>query len=196
MKTTETTKPIIKNESNSAHIDLINALAEMENVVGNKINPAFKSRYVTLDALLDAIKPTLHRHNLAFIQNLLSDDGRIGVQTAFLHTSGHLFDFGRLMINASNLDAQKIGGALTYIRRQSIQTACGISIDLDDDGNSTSQNKSTTYSTGVFKPQGSQVANAQSTQNQPTQNQPTPAQPTPAQPNLNSPGQPNFQIRK
>jgi hypothetical protein len=90
------------------------------------------------------------------------------------------------MINASNLDAQKIGGALTYIRRQSIQTACGISIDLDDDGNSTSQNKNTTYSTGVFKPQGSQVANAQ----------PTQGQPTPAQPNFNSPGQPNFQIRK
>ena len=191
MKKTETTKPTavtaIKNESNSPHIDLINALAEMENVVGNKINPAFKSRYVTLDALLDAIKPTLHRHNLAFVQNLLSDDGRIGVQTAFLHTSGHSFDFGRLMINSSNLDAQKIGGALTYIRRQSIQTACGISIDLDDDGNG-SNNKTQTYSTGVFKPQGSQN-NIPATSGQST-NQPT-SQPT-SQPS----GQPNFQIRK
>jgi hypothetical protein len=187
MKKTETTKSTavtaIKNESNSPHIDLINALAEMENVVGNKINPAFKSRYVTLDALLDAIKPTLHRHNLAFVQNLLSDDGKIGVQTAFLHTSGHLFDFGRLMINATNLDAQKIGGALTYIRRQSIQTACGISIDLDDDGNST-QNKTQTYSTGVFKPQGSQVASGQAN-----------SQPT-SQPTSQPSGQPNFQIRK
>ena len=35
---------------------------------------------------------------------------------------------------AEGLDAQKIGGAITYIRRQSIQTACGISVDLDDDG--------------------------------------------------------------
>ena len=175
MKKTESTTPtLIKNESNSPHIDLINALAEMENVVGNKINPAFKSRYVTLDALLDAIKPTLHRHNLAFVQNLLSDDGKIGVQTAFLHTSGHMFDFGRLMINATNLDAQKIGGALTYIRRQSIQTACGISIDLDDDGNST-QNKTQTYSTGVLKTQGAQATSQQTTQPS---------------------GQPNFQIRK
>jgi len=180
MKKTETTKSTIKNESNSPHIDLINALAEMENVVGNKINPAFKSRYVTLDALLDAIKPTLHRHNLAFVQNLLSDDGKIGVQTAFLHTSGHLFDFGRLMINATNLDAQKIGGALTFFRRQSIQTACGISIDLDYDGNST-QNKTQTYSTGVLKTQGAQ-----------SNNQPT-SQPT-SQPSANT-SSPNF-IRK
>jgi len=189
MKKTETTKSTIKNESNSPHIDLINALAEMENVVGNKINPAFKSRYVTLDALLDAIKPTLHRHNLAFVQNLLYDDGRIGVQTAFLHTSGHTFDFGRLMINATNLDAQKIGGALTYIRRQSIQTACGISIDLDDDGNS-SQNKNSqpTYSTGVLKTQGAQSTSQPTSQPsaQPTSAQPTSAQPTSA---------PNF-IRK
>jgi hypothetical protein len=192
MKKTETTKSTavtaIKNESNSPHIDLINALAEMENVVGNKINPAFKSRYVTLDALLDAIKPTLHRHNLAFIQNLLSDDGEIGVQTAFLHTSGHTFDFGRLIINATNMNAQKIGEALTYIRRQSIQTACGISIDLDDDGNG-SNNKTQTYSTGVFKSQGSQVVSGQPASGQAT-NQPT-SQPT-SQP---TPGQPNF-IRK
>jgi hypothetical protein len=182
MKKTETTKSTaftaIKNESNSPHIDLINAMAEMENVVGNKINPAFKSRYVSLDALLDAIKPTLHKHNLAFIQNLLSDDGKIGVQTAFLHTSGHLFEFGRLMINATNLNAQKIGAELTYIRRQSIQTACGISIDHDADGNG-SNNKTQTYSTGVFNPQGGQMPTQTPTQTptQPTQGQPTQGQP-------------------
>jgi hypothetical protein len=39
-----------------------------------------------------------------------------------------------LMVKAENLTAQQVGGALTYIRRQSIQTACGISVDLDDDG--------------------------------------------------------------
>ena len=39
------------------------------------------------------------------------------------------------MVKAENLTAQQVGGALTYIRRQSIQTACGISVDLDDDGN-------------------------------------------------------------
>jgi hypothetical protein len=42
------------------------------------------------------------------------------------------------MVKAENLTAQQIGGALTYIRRQSIQTACGISVDQDDDGNKAS----------------------------------------------------------
>ena len=56
------------------------------------------------------------------------------MSTSFLHASGERFDFGRLMVKSEGLDAQKIGGAITYIRRQSIQTACGISVDLDDDG--------------------------------------------------------------
>jgi hypothetical protein len=90
----------------------------------------------------------LHKHRLAFIQELISEESKIGVQTKFLHQSGHVFDFGRLMINSSNLDAQKIGAALTYIRRQSIQTACGISIDLDDDGNSLKSKVSTIQNTG------------------------------------------------
>jgi len=39
------------------------------------------------------------------------------------------------MVKAEGLTAQQVGGCLTYIRRQSIQTACGISVDLDLDGN-------------------------------------------------------------
>ena len=113
---------------------LVAALAELDNVKANKINPAFKAKYVSLDALLDAIKPVLLDHDLALIQTLVSEDGKVGVSTAFLHSSGERFDFGRLMVKAEGLTAQQIGGAITYIRRQSIQTACGLSVDLDDDG--------------------------------------------------------------
>ena len=113
---------------------LVAALAELDNVKANKINPAFKARYVSLDALLDAIKPVLLDHDLALIQTLVSAEGKIGVSTAFLHISGERFEFGTLLVKSEGLSAQQIGGAITYIRRQSIQTACGISVDLDDDG--------------------------------------------------------------
>ena len=122
-------------QSNPSIADLINALAEFENVKANKINPAFKAKYVSLDALLEAIKPVLHKYNLALIQNLVSDENEIGVETSFIHATGISFKFGKLMVNVEGKTAQQIGGALTYIRRQSIQTACGISVDQDDDGN-------------------------------------------------------------
>jgi hypothetical protein len=118
----------------SATASLVQALAALDNVKANKINPAFKAKYVSLDALLDAIKPVLLDHDLALIQTLVSQEGKVGVSTAFLHASGERFEFGTLLVKADGLTAQQIGGAITYIRRQSIQTACGISVDLDDDG--------------------------------------------------------------
>ena len=129
------------NETPSPFTDLIAALAEMDNVGANRINPAFKARYVSLDALLDAVKPTLAKHNLALVQVLETEEGKVGVSTSFVHASGHLFSFGKLMVKAEGLTAQQVGGAITYIRRQSIQTACGISVDLDDDGHQASAPK-------------------------------------------------------
>ena len=119
----------------TATASLVAALAALDNVKANKIVKAnFTAKYVSLDALLDAVKPVLLDHDLALIQTLVSQDGKVGVSTAFLHASGERFDFGTLLVKAEGLTAQQIGGAITYIRRQSIQTACGISVDLDDDG--------------------------------------------------------------
>jgi hypothetical protein len=122
-------------KTQSATASLVAALAALDNVKANKIVKAnFTAKYVSLDALLDAVKPVLLDHDLALIQTLVSQDGKVGVSTAFLHASGERFDFGTLLVKAEGLTAQQIGGAITYIRRQSIQTACGISVDLDDDG--------------------------------------------------------------
>ena len=101
--------------------DLINALAEFENVKANKINPAFKAKYISLDVLLESCKPILHKHNLALIQTLVSEEGKVGIETSFRHVSGTSFPFGKLMVKAENLTAQQIGG--------------GISVDSDSDGN-------------------------------------------------------------
>jgi hypothetical protein len=122
-------------EPTTIHTDIINALADFENVKANKINPAFKARYVSLDALLEACKPVLHKHNLALIQTLVSDEGKVGIETSFLHTSGQSFSFGKLLMKAENMTAQQMGSALTYFKRQSMMTACGISMDTDTDGN-------------------------------------------------------------
>jgi hypothetical protein len=124
----------------SAATSLVNALADLENVAANKtVKANFTARYVSLDVLLDAIKPILHRHGFALRQVLVSEEGRVGVHTSFLHISGETFDAGKLMFKADGLTPQQIGSGLTYVRRQSIQTACLVSTDLDDDGASASK---------------------------------------------------------
>jgi hypothetical protein len=126
--------------ASSAATSLVNALADLENVAANKtVKANFTARYVSLDVLLDAIKPILHQHGFALRQVLVSEEGRVGVHTSFLHISGETFDAGKLMFKADGLTPQQIGSGLTYVRRQSIQTACLISTDLDDDGASASK---------------------------------------------------------
>ena len=128
MSTTPKTQP-------TATASLVAALAALDNVKANKIVKAnFTAKYVSLDALLDAVKPVLLDHDLALIQTLVSQDGKVGVSTAFLHASGERFDFGTILMKSEGLTAQQIGGLVTYARRMSISTACGISVDLDDDG--------------------------------------------------------------
>lgn len=119
---------------------LVAALTETANVSPTKFNSHFKSKYVSLDALLDAVKPVLAKHDLALIQRLVSEDGKVGVATAFAHIDGKVWDCGLIMIKADGLTPQQIGSAITYLRRQSIQTACGISAELDDDGGRASGN--------------------------------------------------------
>ena len=121
-------------ETNTATAALVKALAEFQNISANKINPAFKAKYITLDVLLDAIKPILAKHDLALFQSVVSEDLKVGVVTKIIHADGTTFDAGRLLLKAEGLNSQQVGSLVTYGRRITASTAAGISVDTDDDG--------------------------------------------------------------
>ena len=117
------------------HAAFAEALADMTSPTANKVNPAFKSKYATLDHILDHIRPILAKHGLALTQSVYSDEGRVGVLTRIVGQDGFL-DLGSITIATKpETNAQQVGGILTYLRRQSIQASLGIATDLDDDGN-------------------------------------------------------------
>lgn len=120
-------------ENKTARQDLVAFLNAIGNVAADRVNPAFKSKYASLSEILDTVKAVAREHNLAVHQSLSSADGQVRVTTTFLHDSGETHDSGTLSFIAP-ADAQKLGSAITYLRRQSLQTACGISTDIDDDG--------------------------------------------------------------
>jgi len=139
---------------------LVEAIAQINNLAANKVlkTDKFTSKYVTLDVILDYVKPILAHHGLALKQSLVSDDGRIGIATSVLHISGETFDFGRLMVkpegtaydkNTGELrvvpfTAQQIGSAISYMRRVSICVALSLAVDTDDDAASASASRLTT----------------------------------------------------
>ena len=126
----------------TARQDLVAFLNSIGNVHADRVNPAFRSRYASLAEILDTVKAVAARHRLAVHQTLQSSDGQVRVSTVFLHDDGSEYQAGSLAVKAEGLNAQQLGSALTYLRRQSLQTAVGVSTDLDDDGASASSSSS------------------------------------------------------
>jgi len=123
---TETPTP----ELNAA---LCKAQCEMGPARKGKVNPAFRSNYADLASVIEAVQP-LHDNGLAYSQLVAVDGDIVGVRTVLRHVSGQTLDCGSMTARAKDASAQAIGSALTYLRRYSLMTACGIA-SADDDGN-------------------------------------------------------------
>jgi hypothetical protein len=106
---------------------------ECPSVSFDKTNPAFKSRYASLAAILKTITPVLSKHGLAIVQFPVSADGKVGCVTRIIHESGESMEETLLLPLAKN-DPQGAGSAITYARRYGLSGALGIVADDDDDG--------------------------------------------------------------
>ena len=112
---------------------LIAAKAQFKPIHKNKVNPHFKSKYATLDEILEAIAPALLANNLLLIQPTIAKDNSTVLKTILIHAeSGEQLE-SELTIPAIT-DPQKLGAAMTYYRRFSICSLLAIAPDDDDDG--------------------------------------------------------------
>jgi hypothetical protein len=100
----------------------------------DKTNPAFRSKYADLGACLEAVNEALLENGIAVYQETHDAESGVTVETILLHESGESLRCGKLHVPAAKQDPQGYGSALTYARRYSLMTACGIAPE-DDDGN-------------------------------------------------------------
>ena len=112
---------------------LAKALPELESAKKNKANPAFKSKYADLAAVIEALEP-IRKHGLWYRQVLHESADGVNVETIYIHEGGDTLSAGSLYMPATKRDAQGFGSALTYARRYSLQSAFGLATE-DDDGN-------------------------------------------------------------
>jgi len=122
------------------HKSLAAALAAAQSEMGHAAldseNPYFKSKYSSLTAVIDAVKP-LAKHGIAYIQHSRPVDKGVGVETVF-YGYGEAIGCGVVAVPVAKPDAHAIGAAITYAKRYSLAMSCGISADEDDDGNAVS----------------------------------------------------------
>lgn len=104
-------------------------------------NPAFKSKYADLGAVIEAVLPALHASGFALLQPPHSDGALVEVETILAHESGGYIR-SVLGVRPTKQDPQGIGSAITYARRYALQSIAGIAPE-DDGGNAASAPRQT-----------------------------------------------------
>ncbi|MEF3330599.1 ERF family protein [Oceanobacillus oncorhynchi] len=125
--------------------EISKALAKFQGEVKQPLkdadNPFFKSKYVPLENVVEAISRVAPNHGLSFVQWALNDEnGRVGVATMLMHDTGEFIEFDPIFINAEKQTPQGAGSLITYLKRYSLSAVFGITSDLDDDANESSGN--------------------------------------------------------
>ena len=115
----------------SIYKKLFEAKKEIGKISKDSKNPFFKSKYFDINSLLEHVEPILQKNNLLLLQPI--EEGKVKTQ---------IFDIeeGRTSILQSVMDLpdlkdpQKLGSAITYYRRYTLQSLLGLQAE-DDDGN-------------------------------------------------------------
>lgn len=105
-------------------------------IVKDDVNPHFKNKYFDINSLLAVVKPILSEHGLVLIQPL---DGN-ALRTILYDADGESISS---VVNLPDIqDPQKLGSAISYMRRYSLVSLLAIEGDEDDDGNTASRQTS------------------------------------------------------
>jgi hypothetical protein len=113
------------------------AQAEMGAALKDSVNPAFKSRYADLAAVIDAVRGPLTRHGIGFFQPMVEGEFGRGVKTILSHGDSDTHIDCTVPLIVGKNDMQGLGSAITYARRYGLMSMAGIAAD-DDDGNAAS----------------------------------------------------------
>jgi hypothetical protein len=112
-------------------------LAEVKREVGkvskNSKNPHFKNTYADLNALIDAVEPILLEKGLLMLQPIA--EGK--VCTVIFDVETELSIESSIFLPALQ-DPQKLGSAITYFRRYTLQSLLSLQAE-DDDANKASR---------------------------------------------------------
>lgn len=111
---------------------LSKAQAMFTGAVKDSTNPHYKSKFASLESVVDALSHGFKENGLSYSQLTDIKDGALCIETVIMHSSGEWI-CGTYPLNAIKQDPQGQGSAMTYARRYALTAACGI-YQVDDDG--------------------------------------------------------------
>lgn len=102
-------------------------------------NPFAKSRYATLNSVIDACRDALAAQSIWVAQYpVATDPGHLGLVTKLVHSESGQWQSSLMVMPLPKNDPQGYGSALTYARRYGLATLVGLVSEADDDGEAAS----------------------------------------------------------
>lgn len=105
----------------------------------DKKNEHLKNKYVSFDNILHTCRPLLSECGLVVIQAMAGDY----LSTTIYHTSGQFIGanmpFSPMQGNKGTNALQDLGGGITYAKRYQFSAMLNISVDVDDDAQSSTK---------------------------------------------------------
>ena len=111
---------------------LLKAQSEMTTPKKGSVNPFFKNKYADLNDVLSAVVPALNNNGIVLLQPLVNIEGKNYVKTVLMHESGETFESLAEIFCTKQNDAQAYGSGISYARRYSVSSICGIGSEDDD----------------------------------------------------------------
>ena len=124
---------------------LAKAQGQLKNIEKGTDNPFFKSKYASLDDVLDVVRPVLAKNDLALFQGIVHHDNNAYLQTRILHLDGTVFQDDGVPLEMEvkgGTAMQRLGSCITYARRYGLMAALNITskdAGEDNDGNDETQ---------------------------------------------------------
>ena len=98
---------------------------ELKPAIKQADNPFFKSKYVDLLGVWEAIRPLLAKNGLSVVQTFTASADGPTIVTTLMHKSGQWVS-SELFLKPAKSDPQGVGSAITYGRRYALAAMVGV----------------------------------------------------------------------
>ena len=124
---------------NELYKKLFELQKQIKPIVKDETNPHFKNKYFDINSLVAELRPIINELGLLVMQPLTHIDGKPAIETKIIDVeTGDCETRVTPLIDLQ--DAQKLGGAITYLRRYCLVSWLLLEAE-DDDGNTAVGNK-------------------------------------------------------
>lgn len=108
---------------------------ELAPVTKDALNPYTRSKYATLNAIMEVCKPVLLSHGIWLTQiTVPSEPGTVALLTKLTHAETGQYQAALTVLPLQKPDCQGAGSAITYARRYALTAMLGMVTEDDDDG--------------------------------------------------------------